>query len=146
MKFLHHLLLAVLVLTSSRLVSAAEDSDHLTYDKFITEVDAGLVKSVNLDRYLSITGKHVVDGKERPFTSYGHTGSANDVLLTRLLKDKSVPMALKEEKDGPSFWPGGLSMLLVFLVPMATLVLTFRINSKLNRLRQETSAPPVQPS
>jgi ATP-dependent Zn protease len=112
------------------------DVTYLTYDKFIAEVDAGSVKSVTLDRFSQISGTYVVDGTERPFKSFGETGSANDVLLTRLLDQKAVAVTLKDQKERDSFWADGgfIGLLLLGVVPITTLILAFRINSKLNLL------------
>jgi ATP-dependent Zn protease len=138
-----HLLISLVVLLVSASGSPFLDTDatYLTYDKFIAEVDSGTVKSVILDQFSQISGTYIVDGAERRFNSFGGTGSANDILLTRLLKQKSVAVTLKEQKERDPFWDPGI-VLLVFMsiVPVVTLVLAFRINSKLARLRNEPNA------
>ncbi len=125
----------ILVLFGVPFASAAE-ADYLTYDKFIAEVESGYVKSASLDRFSQITGTYTVDGAERAFKSYGDVGSAHDVLLTRLLKQKGVAVTLKDQKERSGFLdgPGMFSAVLMLLVPLVTLILAFRNNSKLNRL------------
>ena len=116
----------------------ARDADYLPYSKFIAEVEAGSVKSVSLDRFSQISGTYTVDGNERTFQTYGDTGSANDILLTRLLEQKDVAVTLQEESDRPGFF-GGASMFVTFvmlLVPIATLILAVRINSKVGHLNK----------
>jgi len=134
------LLSLVLLLATASSSPIDRDAIYLTYDKFIAEVDAGTVKSVTLDQFSQISGTYIVDGAERRFMSFGATGSANDVLLNRLLKQKSVAVTLKEQTERDPFWSGGIFGLLTIAVPVVTLVLAFRINSKLNRLRNEPNA------
>jgi ATP-dependent Zn protease len=137
---LHFLLSFVVLLASASGALIDTDATYLTYDKFVAEVDSGAVKSVTLDNFSQISGTYVVDGAERRFTSFGGTGSANDILLTRLLKEKSVAVTLKDQKERDSFWDGGVFLLLLFVATVATLVLAIRINSKLNRLRNVPNA------
>lgn len=128
--------LIVCCLALLRLPLAAADADYLTYDKFIAAVDSGSVRSAALGRFSQITGTYTVEGTERPFKSYGGAGTANDILLMRLLKEKNVAVTLENQEKRPEFF-GGVGMfsaLLMFLVPILTLILAFRINSKLNRL------------
>lgn len=131
------LFICILALFSVPLAAAAE-ADYLTYSQFIAEVESGSVKTASLDRFSQITGTHIADGVERAFKSYGDVGSANDVLLTRLLKQKGVAVTLKDQKERSGFFdgPGMFSAVLMFLVPLVTLILAFRINSKLNRLNK----------
>jgi len=137
MKATRHLILAGFLALLSSVATAAEP-DYLTYDKFIAEVEAGSVKSVSLDRLSQIVGTYTTDGAERPFRTYGDTGSANDILLTRLLKQKNVAVTLKDQKERSGFFdgPGMFAGLAMFLVPILTLIFAIRINSKLNRLNK----------
>jgi len=125
----------MLILGSATPLLAARP-DYLPYDKFIAEVEAGTVKTVSLDRFSRITGTYTVDGAERPFSSYGDTGSANDILLNRLLQQKNVAVTLEKQEERNPFWQSGLIGLVMFVIPLITLLLVLRINSKLNRLRQ----------
>jgi ATP-dependent Zn protease len=116
-------------------LGAAEEGDYLTYHEFITEVEAGSVKSATLDRYSRINGTHVVNGVDRLFKTYGDVGTTNDILLTRLLNQKKVAITLNQkERSGFLDGAGMFSGLLIFLVPIITLVFAIKINSKLNRL------------
>lgn len=120
----------------------AAENDFLTYDKFIAEVETGTVKTATLDQYSQIRGTYTVDGVERPFRSFGDTGSANDILLTRLLKQKNVAITLKDQEERSGFFDGSmLSGLLLILAPVVTLLIALRINFKLNRLSHLGSTP-----
>jgi ATP-dependent Zn protease len=125
----------VFILGTSTTLPGAEP-DYLPYEEFIVAVEAGSVKTVSLDRFSQITGTYTVGGAERPFRSYGDTGSANDVLLNRLLKQKNVAITLKPQQDRNPFFEAGFVAILMLFVPLLTLLLAFRINSKLNRLSQ----------
>jgi ATP-dependent Zn protease len=141
MKSLHFLFCAVLLLTLSCDSLFGAEATYLTYNEFISEVDSGSVKSVTLDQFSQISGTYIVDGAERPFMSYGHTGSANDVLLARLLKQKAVAVTLKDQKERHSLLGADAFMgLAMFIVPLVTLVLAFRIHAKLSRLQNEPKA------
>lgn|GEM_PF-4080415 len=107
--------------------------DFLTYDEFVAQVEAGAIQSATLDPYSRITGTRLVEGKPQPFSTFGVTGTANDVLLTRLLKQKNVNVVLKQEAESESN-SGTLYTAAIFFLPVVTLVLVFRINAKLNRL------------
>ena len=133
MKAFHSLLAAVILIAAFTATLVADDSDYLPYDKFIAEVESGSVKAVSLDRFSQIAGTYSVGGAERPFTSYGGTGSSNDVLLNRLLKQKGVAVTVKEQKERSMFGESFIGFLMV-VVPVVTLLLALRINSKLNRL------------
>jgi ATP-dependent Zn protease len=128
------LLLLSVYWLSSVSSGAVADAEHWTYDKFIAEVESGSVKSVSLERFSQISGTYIVDGTERQFRSYADTGSANDILLTRLLKQKNVAVTLKEHKERTMFSEYLLMGVLLFLLPLVTLILAIRINEKLNRL------------
>jgi ATP-dependent Zn protease len=127
----------IVVFIVSRAV-AATDSEYLTYPEFISKLDAGLIRSASLDHFSAIHGTYVADGHEKPFHSYADTGSANDVLLTRLLKEKNVPITISEQKER-GFFSGAVALpgLLMFGLPLVTLIFVFRINSKLNRLSSQ---------
>lgn len=124
------LLFAHLVAASAADAASPSD-DFLTYDEFIAQIEAGAIQSATLDQFSHITGTRLVDGRPRPFSTLGATGSANDVLLTRLLKQKGVNVVLKQEIEYETDWPYTTA---AFLVPIVTLILAFRINTKLNRL------------
>jgi ATP-dependent Zn protease len=113
----------------------AEEPEYLPYDEFISKVESGSIVSVTLDRHSRITGAYTIDGSKRQFNTYGDTGSANDVLLNRLLKDKGVRIDLKLEENRHPLWGGGIFTTLLFLVPIiipiVTLVLVLRIHTRL---------------
>lgn len=132
MKALKILLLACCLACLDR--AAAADEDYLTYEKFIAAVESGAVKTVSLDRRSQINGTYLVDGAERAFWSYGETGSANDLLLVRLLEEKEVAIAHREPEENILGLFNTLSGFLLFLVPIVTLILVFRINAKLKRV------------
>lgn len=141
MKSLYFLFCNVLLLTLSGDFLFSAEATYLTYNEFIAEVDSGSVKSVTLDQFSQISGTYVVDGAERPFRSYGQTGSANDVLLTRHLQQKAVAVTLKDLKERHSLLGiNGFIGIAMFGVPLVTLILAFRIHSKLSRLQNEPKA------
>ncbi len=140
MKAICSFYLAILLLLASSLTLSAADEDHLLYEEFIAQVEAGAVKSVTLDRYSQITGTYTVDGAERAFGSFGQTGSANDVLLVRLLKQHNVATTLEEQKARNPYFDG-LFGIIWLLIPLVTLVLALRINSKVNRLAKQEKMP-----
>jgi ATP-dependent Zn protease len=123
---------------------ALAEADYMTYDKFISAVEAGSVKSATLDRFSQITGTYTVNGTERPFKAYTGHGSAEDVLLTRLLSEMKVAVTLKDQDERPSFFssPGIIAGLVMFFVPLLTLILAFRINAKLDGLSKMNRLTP----
>ena len=126
-----------------RLSAVAADEDYLTYDRFISEVESGSIKSATLDRFSRISGSHLVNGAERPFLSYGEVGSANDILLNRLLEEHKVAVTLKERKDenGITSNQSILTGAIMLFIPILTFLLVLRINSKVDRLAGHQSTP-----
>jgi len=122
------------------------EPDYLTYDKFILEVESGSVKGVTLDRFSSITGTYLSNDEERPFRTYGDTGSANDVLLIRFLNEKKIPTTLKEQKEHSPFWRGGFFAILMFFIPVITFILVLRINFRVNRMATAVEKSTGQPT
>jgi ATP-dependent Zn protease len=126
---------AITIMTLGFSTVYAEEPEYLPYDEFISKVESGSIVNVTLDRHSRITGTYTIDGSNRKFNTYGDTGSSNDVLLNRLLKDKGVRIELKLVEDKNPFWGGGLFTTLLFLVPIiipiVTLVLVLRIHKKL---------------
>ena len=134
MKAPHLLFLTALLALLSAPLAAAE-ADYLSYAEFIAKVESGSVKAATLDQFSEITGTHEVDGEEREFRSYGDTGSANDILLTRLLKQRNVVVTLQEREERP-WYLSGLDWISAawFLIPFIILILAFKINAKVDRL------------
>ena len=110
--------------------ASAGPSDYLSYDDFIRAVDAGHIKSVALDQFSVISGTQVLAGVEKPFHSYGQSGTANDPLLLRLLKDKGVPVTVDLKHDDRQ-WHMLWSSALILGVPIITLVFVILIYRKL---------------
>ncbi len=123
------LVAVVALLTFAGSVSAGP-SDYLSYDDFIRAVEAGHIKSVALDHFSSISGTQVLAGVEKPFRSYGQSGTANDPLLLRLLKDKGVPVTVDLKHDDGQ-WPMLWSGMLMLGVPIITLVFVILIYRRL---------------
>lgn len=128
--------LALLVTPAAK----ANDADYLTYAEFIAAVDAGSVKSVSVDRFSAITGTRTVDGQEKRFRTYADTGSANDVLLIRLLKDKNVELSITNKDENRLPLVTGLVGLVMLIVPILTLFFVFRISWRVGRVRKEVAA------
>jgi hypothetical protein len=133
-------LLAAGLILAAAASSLAADEDFLTYADFIAAVEAGSVKSVSLDRVSSITGTRTVGGQDRPFKCLAETGSANDVLLMRLLNQKGVdidhsPMKQVELDTGTI-----VAGLLMIVLPIMTLLIIVRVSMKVSRVRKEVAA------
>jgi hypothetical protein len=109
----------------------AAQSDYLSYDDFIRAVEAGHIKSVTLGRFSSISGTQVLEGVEKPFHSYAQTGTANDPLLLRFLREKSVAITVTGKPDERSWGADVLLPILVFGIPMITLVFVVLIYRRL---------------
>ncbi len=102
-------------------MAATESEYYMCYDEFIRAVDAGQIKTVKLDRFSKITGTQRMNGGERTFMSYADTGSANDPLLLRLLKDKGIQITLDkkpEKNDRSHIWFSSV----MFGIPIITLL------------------------
>lgn len=114
------------------------EPEYLTYKEFLSEVRAGKIVRVNLDHLSRIEGIRRVDGKEQEFETYGDTGSANDPLLTDLLRQSSVPMSIAPERERGIFdWEMLGSVVFLLGVPVATLVMVAQIRAKMGRLERE---------
>jgi ATP-dependent Zn protease len=138
-KFAVGLIAACLVLAFAPAANAGDD-DYLTYAEFIAAVEAGTVKSVSVDRVSSITGTRNVGGQDRQFRTFAETGSANDVLMIRLLNEKGVQLSItNKDRDRLSLFTGIVG-LVIFLVPILTLLIVFRISWKVSRVRKEVVA------
>ena len=107
----------------------AHTSEHLSYDEFIRLVETGQIKTVTVDQYSGLSGTQIVNGKEQPFNSYARTGSANDPLLLRLLREKGVPVTISNQEDKSPWCTNILLPILMFGIPIVTLIfvlLTYR--------------------
>lgn len=111
--------------------------EYFRYSEFLDQIRNGNIVSVDLDRFSSIKGTYRIDGQERPFRSYGDTGAGNDPLLLDLLKEHDVKINIVGdlEPQEPGFF--GFFSLLMFGVPLVTLVYVIRIGRKLNKLIEE---------
>lgn len=117
-------------------ITSAIDSEHLTYDDFIRQVEAGNIKSVKLDKFSSITGTMVDGDTTKSFKLYADIGTANDPLLNRLLTEHGVEISAQDQTNPMS----GLPMTVVFttgclsiIIPFVTIVLLIVIIRKLNK-------------
>jgi ATP-dependent Zn protease len=133
------LVAACLVLMHAPSAKAGDD-DYLTYAEFIAAVDAGSVKSVSVDHFSSITGTRNVGGQERQFRTFADTGSANDVLLIRLLNEKGVRLSIADKDQDRFSLVTGIVGLVMLFVPILTLLIVFRISWKLSRVRKDVTA------
>ena len=124
------ILIAVVALLTFAGSVGAGPSDYLSYDDFIRAVEAGHIKSVALDHFSTISGTQVLAGVEKPFHSYGQSGTANDPLLLRLLKDKGVPVTVDLKHDDRQ-WHMLWSSALILGVPIITLVFVILIYRRL---------------
>jgi len=128
----------VLVIVAFGALESFGEPDYLTYEEFLREVRAGNIVRVNLDRFSQVEGIRRVDGREEEFVTYTDTGSANDPLLTDLLRKSRVQMNIAPERDPGFFDLERLGSVLVLLgVPLATLVIVAQIRTKIGRLEQE---------
>ncbi len=109
------------------------EPEYLTYDNLIRQVEAGNVKSVSLDGLSSITGTMVDGSTTNDFRSYGKTGSANDPLLVRFLKEHDVGVTMRDASR-PSHTMPMLTGFMFLGAPVLFLVLLIVIIKKLNRL------------
>ncbi len=119
---------------------------YLTYDEFIREVESGTIASVTVDRLSSIHGTIVHADSTNSFRSYGSTGSANDPLLVRFLREHGVEVSIREARERmPMF--SIFSGLVMLAAPMATLCLLVVAIVKLNRIlaHQRSAQPPPGP-
>jgi len=111
----------------------ASEPEYVTYDNLIRQVEAGNVKSVRLDGLSSITGTMVDGSVTNDFRSYGKTGSANDPLLVRFLKENDVAVTMRDASQ-PSHTISMLTGFMFLGAPILFLVLMIVIIKKLNRL------------
>jgi len=111
----------------------AAGPEYLTYDNFIRQVEAGNVKSVSLDGLSSITGTMVDGGATNDFRSYGKTGSANDPLLSRFLKEHDVAVTMRDALRPRHTMPM-LTGLMFLVGPIVFLILLVVIIMKLNQI------------
>ncbi|MCX6899715.1 MAG: hypothetical protein NT105_13580 [Verrucomicrobia bacterium] len=120
-----------------------EQGQYLSYETFINEVEAGLIKAVSLGEY-SMTGFKTIGGKEEPFKCFARSGSSQDPLLLRLLKEKNVSISIQ---PAPKHEFGVWQVLWVFLpipIVLVVVVVVFvylvRINRKIERLLKDKPA------
>jgi len=111
----------------------AKDSKYLSYDEFIRKVEFGEIQSVTLGEY-SMIGGVMIDGETtRSIELFGDTGSSNDPLLLKYLKNHNVEIAIGEvPNERPIF-----SMLAGFLFmafPIVILVLLIIVIKLLRRI------------
>ena len=111
----------------------AAGPEYLTYDNFIRQVEAGNVESVSLDGLSSITGTMVDGDATNDFRSYGRTGSANDPLLSRFLKEHGVAVAM-QDASRPRHTVPMLTGFMFLVGPIVFLVLLIVIIIKLNQV------------
>jgi ATP-dependent Zn protease len=135
MKTLISFAVFVMALTLGGVVWAAP-GDYLCYNDFIKAVEAGQIKSVTLDRYSSISGTYIVEGKEKAFQSYVGTGSANDPLLLRFLHEKSVAVTVSVKKDEQSWIPYTFMSILMFFIPLVTFLFVVLIYLRIRRVNK----------
>ena len=126
---------AILITGLIALASLAwgSEPEYVTYDNLIRQVEAGNVKSVTLDGLSSITGTMVDGSVTNDFRSYGKTGSANDPLLVRFLKENDVAVTMRDASR-PSHTIPILTGFMFLGAPILFLVLMIVIIKKLNRL------------
>jgi ATP-dependent Zn protease len=127
-----------------------ETTEHLNYDEFVRSVEAGQIKEVKLDRFSSISGIKMGNGKEWPFTSYADLGTANDPLLLRFLKEHKVAVTVSSEKERPGPFSDGCAGLMMgagfLLLPILTvanfilLVILHRQVKQLQKSKQTGAA------
>ena len=111
----------------------ANGEQYFTYDDFIRQVESGNIQSVTLDQFSSISGTMVEGREPNTFRSYADTGTANDTLLTRLLKEHGVSVSIQDESkpfDGFPILVGCIS----FMPPIVCLILLIVINTKLTQI------------
>lgn len=126
---------AILITGLIALASLAwgSEPEYVTYDNLIRQVEAGNVKSVTLDGLSSIAGTMVDGSLTNDFRSYGKTGSANDPLLVRFLKENDVAVTMRDASR-PSHTIPMLTGFMFLGAPILFLVLMIVIIKKLNRL------------
>ena len=92
MKAILGVCLGVLITLSVQVpfAGADEETEYLRYSEFISLVETGQIRSVTLDRHSRLKGIQVMSGEERPFHSFADTGSFDDPLLIRLLRENNV--------------------------------------------------------
>ncbi|MDD2236108.1 MAG: ATP-dependent metallopeptidase FtsH/Yme1/Tma family protein [Kiritimatiellae bacterium] len=122
----------LLMVTVSTTVLAKE-SQYYSYDDFIRQVDAGKIQSVTLDKYSSITGLVNEGTSTVAFHTYADTGSANDPLLNRFLKEHKVSIAMGDA-NGPSHAMPMMTGFIFLLAPIIFLILLIVIIGKLNHI------------
>jgi hypothetical protein len=114
------------------------EPEYVPYVEFLRDVRNGNIVSVELDKFSRITGVRTVAGKESKYTSFADTGSANDPLLTDLLKTAGVKVTISEkgEQAFPFTLSGLSSLLMIFAIPVATLVYVLKVRKELKQLHE----------
>jgi len=113
--------------------ACANDGQYLTYDDFIRQVESGIIESVTLDQFSSISGVMVDGDKTNSIRSYADTGSANDPLLSRFLKEHGVAVSMRDVSK-PNYTMPMLTGFMFMGAPIVFLVLLIMIIMKLNRI------------
>ncbi|MBI5093231.1 MAG: ATP-dependent metallopeptidase FtsH/Yme1/Tma family protein [Candidatus Hydrogenedentes bacterium] len=123
----------ILLLLGFASTTWADESKYLTYDEFVRYIEAGNIKSVTLDNRSGITGSLTDGNASKEFHCYGSSGSSNDPLLNRILKEHGVQVTLQNVSDSgfPSPLWGGFMFL---LTPIVGLFLLIVIIMKLNQI------------
>lgn len=117
------------------------DLTHWTYAEFIERVEDGSVSLVELPHYGPIRGTFQEDGVEARFQTDRAYSADDDPLLTRLLQGHQLTFAELSETDvvtTTSFglFSGFLPLLILFFVPLVTVIVLFVVVTKLNRLQR----------
>ena len=132
--------IAILTACIITIICAQARDTYLTYDEFIRLAETGKIQSVELTKYSSIAGNMTTTEGLVAFKSYASTGSAQDPLLNRLLKEQDIKVSLGEtEKQNSSFsFIMGFSGLSMMLVPWACLVLLILCFRRLGCIQKQT--------
>ena len=126
-------ILLLLAVTLTAVPVLADEGEYLTYDDFIRQVEAGIIQSVTLDKFSSITGEQVFGDTTNTFRSYADTGSANDPLLVRFLKEHGVTVSMSDESDSFPRMPF-ISGFIFMGTPIVFLIFLVVIIMKLNQI------------
>lgn len=138
--------LLVIALIALGSTAWAADSQYLTYDDFIRQVESKHVKSVTLDDFASIEGTMLDGVTTKGFRSYGNTGTANDPLLTQFLKDHNVAVSIRDMSQPHDTMPM-VTGFMFLIAPIVFLILLVVIIMKLNQILkiQRNSQRPAAP-
>jgi ATP-dependent Zn protease len=131
--------IVILTICILSVINSKARDGYLTYDEFIRLVEAGKIESVELTKYSGISGKMEATEGSTAFNCFASTGSVQDPLLNKLLKEHNVKISVEEigKPDNSVSYIMGFSGLSMMIVPWVSLVLLILCFRRLGRIKKQ---------